>query len=332
MINRPVEKTAESEAQTRHLTILEGFEAARREVDRALSSSPPLVEKYLDHLRTAGGKFIRAGSLLACAMDPQNLVHPNAVKLAAAVEILHLATLIHDDVIDDAEVRRGITTLHRRFGQKTAVICGDYLLALALRTASSVQNAGEYLNLSFPDYISRICLGELNQHLNNGNLDLSVYKYLRIISGKTAALFEASFLAGAVLSSEDPSVRSDYRHLGRYVGMIFQLKDDCIDYEETEESAKKTVRSDFEQGVVTLPLIYAFANEQSLKKKAEQNALSKSELARSVIAAGGLEHTRSVAKRYYEKAARVIGRLEITKEKRSRLTEILDKAYNGTKK
>lgn len=332
MINRPVEKNAESEAQARHLTILDGFEATKREVDIVLSSSPPLIEQYLGHLRTAGGKFIRAKALLACSMDPQNLVHPNAVKLAAAVEILHLATLIHDDVIDDAEVRRGITTLHRKFGRKTAVICGDYLLALALKTASSVQNAGEYLTFSFPDYISRICLGELRQHINNGNLDLSVYKYLRIISGKTAALFEASFLAGAVLSSEDPSVRRDYRRLGRYVGMIFQLTDDCIDYEETEAGAKKTVRSDFEQGVVTLPLIYAFANEQNLKKKAERNALSKTELTRSVIAAGGLEHTRAVAKRYYEKAVSVIGRLGITVEKRRCLTEILDMAYNGTKK
>lgn len=332
MINQAVKETVKCKEQSQLLNILEALEATKREVDRALSSSPPLIGRYLNHIRSAGGKFIRANSLLVCSMDANDHVHPNAVKLAAAVEILHLATLVHDDVIDDAELRRGITTLHRRFGRKTAVICGDYLLALALRIASSVEDIENYLKFDIPDYISRICLGELNQHLNNGNLDLSVYKYLKIISGKTAALFEASFLAGAILISENKSVHRAYMRLGRYVGMIFQLTDDCIDYEDTEETAKKTVQSDFEQGVITLPLIYAFAEKEDLKNKAAQNTLSKSELARSVIGAGGIKRTRAVAKKYYEKAVQVMSELDITPEKRHYLSEILDKAYYGTKK
>ncbi|NLM61295.1 MAG: polyprenyl synthetase family protein [Clostridiales bacterium] len=332
MINQPVNKSVEIEERTYQLSYLEAFEATKREVDKALSASPPLIGRYLEHIRKASGKFIRAKSLLACSMDMSNNVHPNAVKLAAAVEILHLATLVHDDVIDDAEVRRGVVTLHRKYGRKTAIICGDYLLALALRTASGVENAENYVKFNFPDYVSRICLGELNQHINNGNLDLSVYKYLKIISGKTAALFEASFLAGAVIISENTSVHRDYMRLGRYVGMIFQLTDDCIDYEDTEASARKTVRSDFEQGVITLPLIFAFANEHGLKVKAAQNALSKTELARLVIGAGGIKQTRVVARKYYDKAVKVIDRLDMTEEKRHYLMEILDKAYHGTKK
>ena len=125
--------------------------------------------------------------------------------------------------------------------------------------------------------MSRICLGELNQHINNGNIDLSVHQYLRIISGKTAALFEASFFAGAVLAEKDQKEIKQYRKIGRYIGMIFQLTDDCMDFEETEQKAQKPVQSDYEQDVITLPLIYAFKHLAGLKDRARENALTRSE-------------------------------------------------------
>ena len=136
-------------------------------------------------------------------MDQDDLITPDAVKLSAAVEIMHLATLVHDDVIDNAELRRGELSLQKKYGRRTAVICGDYLLCMALKTASLIEDREEYVKRSFPDYMSKVCLGELNQHINNGNFDLSVYRYLKIIAGKTAALFEAFFHAGAVLSVKE---------------------------------------------------------------------------------------------------------------------------------
>lgn len=162
--------------------------------------------------------------------------------------MLHLATLVHDDVIDDADLRRGIPTLQRMYGRRTAVICGDYLLAASLRLAAQVGDRERYLDLRLPDYVGRICLGELGQHLNNGNLELTAYRYLKIIGGKTAALFEAAFYAGALFFTEEERLIRRYARLGRQIGMIFQLTDDCIDFESDEATAKKPVRSDYEQG------------------------------------------------------------------------------------
>jgi heptaprenyl diphosphate synthase len=224
-----------------YIDLKSALSKSKEEVDRALYSSPLLVRTYVKHLTGTKGKFIRAVSLLACAMNKDAQVDINAVKFASAIELLHLATLVHDDVIDDADIRRGTPTLQKMFGKRTAVICGDYLLSVALKLASSVSNKKDYLDINMPDYVSRVCAGELNQHVNNGNYDLTVYKYLKIISGKTAALFEASFFAGAVLCGCDSSELKLYKKMGRCLGMIFQLIDDCMDFEATESVAQKPV-------------------------------------------------------------------------------------------
>ena len=183
----------------------DAFLLVKEEVNSALWASPRIVRGYMEHLARSQGKYIRAMSLLTCSMDREGLIIPSAVKLAAAIEILHLATLVHDDVIDDADIRRGLPTLQKKFGKRTAVICGDYLLSVALRMAASIPDKKDYLEMDLPDYVMKICSGELLQNVNNGNYDLSVFRYLKIITGKTAALFEASFFAGALLSGCDRS-------------------------------------------------------------------------------------------------------------------------------
>lgn len=297
------------------------------EVDRALSASPSIVRKYTKHLASSRGKFIRAVSLLTCAQDQDGRIHANAVKFAAAVEILHLATLIHDDVIDDADIRRGFPTLQKQYGKRTAVICGDYLLCIALKLAADIPNKQDYLSLDIPDYLTKVCFGELNEQINNGNFDLTVYRYLKIISGKTAALFEASFYAGAVLSENDPSAIRKYRKLGRYLGMIFQLIDDCMDFEATRDIARKPVQSDFEQNVITLPLIHAFANLLGLKEKARGNELTRKVVDDAVAGTNAISYTRMVAKKYYDKYVKILEDMDIAKSKRKGLLSILDKAY-----
>jgi len=297
------------------------------EVDRALFASPSIVRKYTKHLASSRGKFIRAVSLLTCAQDQDGRIHANAVKFAAAVEILHLATLVHDDVIDDADIRRGFPTLQKQYGKRTAVICGDYLLCIALKLASDIPNKQDYLSLDIPDYLTRVCFGELNEQINNGNFDLTVYRYLKIISGKTAALFEASFYAGAVLSENDPSAIRKYRKLGRYLGMIFQLIDDCMDFEATRDIARKPVQSDFEQNVITLPLIHAFANLLGLKEKARENELTRKVVDDAVAGTNAISYTRMVARKYYDKYVKTLNDMDITKSKRKGLLSILDKAY-----
>lgn len=309
------------------MTYDEAFEAVKEEVDKTLSSSPRIIRGYTEHLTKSKGKFIRAYSLLACAENSDDLINPDAVKFAAAIEILHLATLVHDDVIDNADLRRGSETLQKKYGKKTAVICGDYLLAISLKIATSIPNKEDYLNLDMPDYITKVCLGELNQHINNYNLDLSVYRYLKIISGKTAALFEASFYAGAVLSEKDKLKISKYKELGRYIGMIFQLTDDCMDFEKTEEEVKKPVQSDFEQGVITLPLIYTLKNVSGFREIAQDKKVTRVDINDAVEKSGGLKFTHMLSRKYYEKSLKIIDELEINKNKKEKLMWILGKSF-----
>ncbi len=297
------------------------------EVDRCLSASPLVVREYTKHLAASQGKAIRGISLITCAQNKDNLVHPNAVKFAAAIEILHLATLVHDDVIDDADIRRGMPTLQRKYGKKAAVICGDYLLCVALKIATDIPNREDYLSLNMADYVARLCFGELRQHINSGNLNLSAYMYLKIISGKTAALFEASFFAGAILSIGNSKEAIKYKRLGKYLGMIFQLVDDCLDFEATEQKAKKPVQSDFENNVITMPIIHALKNEAGLKEKAESKNVSKNDIINAVIKSGSLIYTRSIAKRYYNKFLALLDDIDITEEKKSAITVILNKAF-----
>lgn len=305
----------------------ETFNLVKEEVNRALSASPHIIRGYTEHLTGSQGKFIRAVSLLTCAENKDGLIHSDAVKLAAAIEIMHLATLVHDDVIDDADIRRGIPTLQKKYGKRTAVICGDYLLCIALQLASSVSNKQDYLNLNMPAYMTRVCTGELSQHINNGNYGLSVYQYLKIISGKTAALFEASFYAGAYLSSCDRKEIKLYKKMGRCLGMIFQLIDDCMDFEATENIAQKPVQSDFDKKVITLPIIHAFEEMMGLKEKAERNQVSREQLNQAVAQADGISFTRLVAKKYYNKYISILNKLDIAEEKKNGLTAILDKAF-----
>ncbi len=304
----------------------EAIELVKKMSDNILAKSPLIIRNYTKHLMASRGKYIRAMSVIICAEDKEGLVHPNAIKIAAAIEILHLATLVHDDVIDNADIRRGDITLQKKYGKRTAVICGDYLLCTALNLAASISDKKDYLDLDMPDYMGKVCLGELNQHINNANLNLSVYQYLKIISGKTAALFEASFHAGAVFSGSDKIECKKYKQLGYYIGMIFQLTDDCIDFEDTTETAKKPVQSDYEQGVITLPLIHALKNINSFNEKAAGGGVSRSEINEAVKTAGGLNYTHLVVKKYYNKAEKIINALVISENKKLKLMTVLNKA------
>lgn len=308
------------------------FEKVKQEVDSTLLSTPLLVRQYTSHLTFSHGKFVRARAVLACAMAEEGYIHRDAIIFAAAIELLHLATLVHDDIMDDADLRRGVETLQKKFGKRTAVICGDYLLAAALRKLQEVENPDKYREVNTFTYIEQICMGELRQSANNRNYNLSMLRYLSIINGKTAALFEASYLAGALVCENDEKRLRLYRKLGKYTGMIFQLTDDCIDYETDEKTALKSVQSDYEQGVITLPVIYTFQNEPELKCRAEKGKLSTGELLAAVKKSGGVAFTHQIGRRYYEKALKALKELGLSGQKADILKELLDKSYYGLKK
>lgn len=307
----------------------EAIEMVRESVDKVLQTSPPVIREYTSHLSKSTGKYIRGVSLLTCGIEEDGSIHQDAVRFATAVELIHLATLVHDDVIDNADVRRGEVSLQKKYGKRTAVICGDYLLCAALTLAGQASDRDKYIKFDVPTHLNRVVLGELSQHTNNGNFNLSVFRYLKIISGKTAALFEASFYAGAVLCETDDKVMRQYARLGRYIGMIFQLNDDCLDFESTQLIAKKPVQSDYEQNVITLPLIHSFRVLEGFREKAQTVRFSRDEINEAVRVAGGLVYTHAVAGKYYKKALAILEGLPVSEEKRTRMLQILKKAYNN---
>ncbi|NLT39965.1 MAG: polyprenyl synthetase family protein [Clostridiales bacterium] len=307
------------------------FHSAREEVRRFLIDAPGIIRAQTRYLAGAEGKNIRACSVLACAEREDGSIDAGSITAAAAVELLHLATLVHDDIIDGAEKRRGIRTLHRKFGEKTAVLCGDYLFSAAFTLAAGIKppvpRGGVYDR--FPAYLSRICLGELLQDQNCRNYKLSESKYFRIIQGKTAALFEASFHIGFLFSDEPESEESSYVKLGEKIGLIFQLCDDCADYESTQREEKKPVLSDYKHGVVTLPLIFSLKNDSRLREKIK-GGMKPGELRAAVKKAGGIEYTRKKISALFSESEQLIGSIDTTQKKKDRLMMILQMSAGAT--
>ena len=307
----------------------EALALAKRRMDEALSSTPAPFRPRTAYLTQSPGKFLRAYALIACAEEDSG-VRPSAAHAAAAVELLHLATLVHDDVIDNAGTRRGLKTLMKKFGAHQAVITGDYLFCLALRLAAEAAADERDMTDDLPRVMEKICMGELLQSINQRNFSLTGNGYLRIIAGKTAALFEGSFLAGAMLGETSRPEAKKYAGIGWHLGMIFQLMDDLMDYESTAEQAKKPVLSDFEQGVVTLPLIVALKNRPDIRDRACAGDISKEEVRQSVLETGGLAFTRRVARLYYERALRLLEGLAAPAYKKEKLGDLLSQALVGS--
>lgn len=305
----------------------EALRLTELEIRKLLKTAPPLLRRQTSHLARATGKGIRARALLACSICSDGLIKSDAVKAAAAVELLHLATLIHDDIIDDADMRRGIDALHVKFGEKTAVLCGDYLFCLAFDLVSSIlprETDRDKVGDVLPSYLTEICLGQIREFSNTGNLNLTEREYLRIISGKTAALFQATFHAGFLLSDEPLEARDAYMEAGKQIGIIFQLADDCLDFVSSQKTAKKPVLTDCRRGVVTLPLICALKVDKTLRGKIEQG-VSEQELKTAVMAAGGIEYTQSKIRECQSKAKKRISSLS-SESKKIRLELLLNKA------
>lgn len=307
-----------------------------RTIQNMLKNTPQDIKEMTGQLADAMGKGIRARLLLACAMDNDNLVSEDAIKLAAAIEIFHLATLVHDDVIDDSPLRRGIPTTQSLFGRKQAVICGDYLLCLSISKLTEIYKGSEqedvYLLTKFIDSITKICIGEHKQSVNLGNMDLDMQEYVRIITGKTAMLFYIAAYAGAITSdkkhiNENKKKINALANCGRSIGIMFQIADDLKDYEETEATALKPVKRDIADGVVTLPLILAMADNPVIKELTASVLNNKTDvmaLVHEVCSAGGTKGAKRIHDRYKKRAEKFLDIADVSNEKRNILLGLIN--------
>jgi octaprenyl-diphosphate synthase len=231
--------------------IADDLEEVERILAVTLESSRPGITPLLAHLRNYRGKRLRPALLLLVARACGRVTAAHHT-LAAVVEMIHTATLVHDDVLDDAEVRRHLPTVNAAWGNQTSILLGDYLFTHAFHLASSVDaRACRLIGAS----TNRVCEGELQQGSERGNLALSEEEYLDIIDGKTAELTACCCRIGAVYSGDVPSVVEALSRYGRWLGVAFQIVDDLLDVTGEESATGKSLGTDVEQQKLTLPLI-----------------------------------------------------------------------------
>jgi octaprenyl-diphosphate synthase len=233
------------------------LEEAERILAETLRNHTPAIDELVRHVSRFRGKRLRPALLLLVARAC-GAVTPAHHVLAAVVEMVHTATLVHDDVLDGASVRRHVATVNAAWGTQTSILLGDYLFTHAFHLSATLGDPraprliGEATN--------RVCAGELRQGLERGNLELTEADYYEIIDGKTAALIECCGRLGAMYGGSDDNVTEALARYGRGLGLAFQIADDLLDLVGEEQAAGKSLGTDLEQQKMTLPLIRLLAS------------------------------------------------------------------------
>lgn len=281
-------------------------------VRRRLASEVVLINQIAHYIVSAGGKRIRPMLVLLFARA-LGFHGPERLELAATVEFIHTATLLHDDVVDESALRRGRETANARFGNAASVLVGDFLYSRAFQMMVTVGRMRVLDVLA--DATNVIAEGEVLQLMNMHQPDISVEDYLRVIRFKTAKLFEASARLGAVLADASPAVEAACADYGRALGTAFQLVDDLLDYEGSSTELGKNVGDDLREGKPTLPLLAAMARGTPAQRELLRHAIEHGEVERlpEVIAivreTGALEVTRAKAREEIERAERCLEHL-----------------------
>lgn len=288
----------------------------------SVSDAIPLVKEPLVELIGAGGKMLRpAMVILGAKFGKYN--SKRVIPVAACVELLHTATLIHDDIIDESKLRRGIEAVHSKYSKEVAVLVGDYVFAKTFDLLAGDYPAEMLKNLSHS--IMRICEGELSQYAHRYSDSLDLDQYIEIIAGKTAALFSMSLFAGAYEARATNQTQQALVQAGYCIGMAFQIVDDCLDYLGKPETIGKNVANDIKQGDMTLPLLFALKNEPSgkLRELVFQSALTQADVQQIcalVVEHGGVAMAQEKAKEYGKDALTALAKL-----KKSQSRQILEK-------
>ncbi|WP_062235374.1 heptaprenyl diphosphate synthase component II [Fictibacillus sp. FJAT-27399] len=232
------------------------------ELEQSISADHPILQKAGSQLLKAGGKRIRPVFVLLSAHFGEYDIR-NVKKVAAALETIHMASLVHDDVIDDAELRRGAKTVRAEYDNKVAMYTGDFLFAKAIEMMTNVSQIAAHQVLSYS--MKEMCLGEIQQIKEQFDLDQNIRQYLRRIKRKTALLIAISCQLGAIASNASVQLQRQLYRFGYSVGMAYQITDDILDFTATEKELGKPAGGDLKQGNITLPVFYAMDQIPELK-------------------------------------------------------------------
>lgn len=293
-------------AQRIYDTVADDFSRVNQLIIQRLSSDVPLVEKIAHYIIESGGKRLRP-LLVLLSSQALGYDRDEHLKLAAVIEFLHTATLLHDDVVDTSDLRRGRSTANARWGNAPSVLVGDFLYARAFEMMVELKS------LPIMDVLSHatavIAEGEVMQLTNVKNPDLTEDQYMQVIFKKTAMLFEASAHTGALLAGATAEQEQALSNYGKHLGLAFQLVDDVLDYRGDADTMGKNVGDDLAEGKTTLPLIHAMAHGSEADSKLIRQAIRKGgldDLTRIVAiveATGALDYTLQKAREEAAKAA-----------------------------
>ncbi|WP_151705164.1 octaprenyl diphosphate synthase [Nitrincola alkalilacustris] len=306
------------------------FDAVTDFILNHLGSNVPLVEKMGHYIVESGGKRLRPLLVLlsANACQYQGSRH---IELAAVIEFIHTATLLHDDVVDNSELRRGNATANAKWGNAPSVLVGDFLYSRAFQLMVDIGSM-EIMRI-ISNATTVIAEGEVLQLLNQRNPGITEDAYMQVILGKTAMLFEAASECGAILANASATEREALRLYGRHLGIAFQLIDDLMDYVSSSDQMGKNTGDDLAEGKTTLPLIHAMKTGSEEDCQMVRNAIRSGGLddlqpiLDIVQRTGGLDYTREQA---HEQSRLAIAALENLPESsfRDTLTDIANLAVS----
>ena len=299
-----------------------------------LRSRVPVAFEIGAHIMNSGGKRIRPQlTVIAARMGGYTGMH--AVTLSGAIECIHTATLLHDDVVDSADTRRGRPAANTLWSNEMCVLGGDFILAKAFTALTSIQN------LRILEIVSRtterLSEGELFQMMNIGNMDFSEKDYLQVITDKTAVLMEAACRGGSILGGLDSEKEEALARFGFNLGIAFQMTDDVIDYRSEKETMGKNPGKDLEEGKLTLPLIASLKRANAEEKAAVKTMILGKTVTKEDLAwvrgflerRGGLTETLSRSRDYLNTAVESLAIFPDSEEKRA-LIKLSDKILHRT--
>jgi octaprenyl-diphosphate synthase len=281
-----------------------------RLLESSLSADSALIQSVIDHLLEKRGKRIRP-TLLFLTARCCRMTHSKIVEAALSIELIHTATLLHDDVVDQSDQRRGHTTVNAKWNNLISILIGDYLFAKAFRLLVSTKCPSLTAKVSLAT--ERVAFGELRQIEESGNYELTEDSYLEIIAAKTASLFSTSAASGAMLNGATAKDINRLSRFGEQIGISFQIADDLLDIVGDSNTTGKTVGSDLMQGKATLPLIFALRTSSKQARKEITDVLSNgtkpSEYKRIIEFignSGGIDYARQRAAEFGEKGLGLI--------------------------
>lgn len=297
-----------------------------------LNSDVVLINQIAAYIINNGGKRLRP-VLMVLISQALKYTGKQHINLAAVIELIHTATLLHDDVVDESEMRRGEKTSHEIWGNSASVLVGDFLYSKSFQMMIKADSLEVMSILS--DATNKISEGEVQQLLNVGNIEISESAYFEIIENKTAKLFEAACELAAVIGDQDKQSQQQLAQFGMDLGTAFQMADDVLDYTADAKDMGKNLGDDFNEGKLTMPLIYLLKNGSTEAQKAITQAIKNPEKAdfnaikSMVCESEGIQYTLKLAQEKALAAKQSIQHLEQTTAKAA-LEYLCDYAWQRT--